>query len=145
SCVSVFHRLDFTDGSNTKTTTYSPELPCCSITLSSSYARRRDEGSSLAGDRSVSIRQEVSELTGSVAAGITGAVIWGAATAETGGLGRAVTVPLAAGAGGLVKFGVKSAMDRILCLDEKDRTANKSDLAWGGVDGIAGIGASIAE
>jgi len=92
-----------------------------------------------------SFKQAAAEMTSSLAAGITGTVVFSIATAAaTHNWGKALTIPMAMAAGSLVKYGTKSGMEAVM-LDKKDRTASAADLAWGGVDALAGIGASATE
>ena len=92
----------------------------------------------------IKLRQAVAEFAGTLAAGITGAVVWSLGTTATRGLGKAASLSLAMGAGGAVKYGVKSGLEHLL-LDKQYHTASKADLAWGAVDGLAGVGGSLAE
>ncbi len=92
-----------------------------------------------------SLKQAAAEMTSSLAAGITGTVVFSiASAAATRNWGKALTIPMAMAAGSLVKYGSKSGMEAVM-LDSKDRTASAADLAWGSVDALAGIGASATE
>lgn len=91
----------------------------------------------------VHFRQAVSETASSIAAGTTGAIAFGLLRAS-GTYGRALSIPVAMLAGGLTKYGTKDGAEHVL-LDEKDRTTSAADLAWGAVDGLAGVTASIAD
>lgn len=92
-----------------------------------------------------SLRHAAIEMTSSLAAGVTGTVVFSlAAAAATRNLGRASTVAMAMAAGGLVKYGSKTGLEATM-LDAKDRTASLTDVAWGGVVALAGVGASVVE
>lgn len=83
----------------------------------------------------------IAEFGSSLSAGVGGAVTVSllAASRRT-----ALAIPAAMVVGGLTKFGVKTGLEHAF-VDEKDRTAGVADLAWGAVDGLAGIAASRAE
>jgi 5'-nucleotidase/UDP-sugar diphosphatase len=92
-----------------------------------------------------SLKHAAIEMTSSLAAGVTGTVVFSLAAAmATRNLGRATTVAMAMAAGGAVKFGSKTGLEATM-LDAKDRTASLKDVAWGGVDALAGVGASVVE
>lgn len=96
------------------------------------------------GEKGVKFRQAVCEFTGSLTAGITGAVVFSVGTAASRGIGRAGSLALAMTLSGAVKFSVKSGLEHLL-LEEDKRTASKEDFAWGAVDGLAGVAGSLAE
>jgi hypothetical protein len=94
-----------------------------------------------------SLKQAAAEMTSSLAAGVGGTVVFSlAAAAVTHNWGKALTIPVAMLAGGTIKYGTKASMEAVM-LDSKDRTTVRllSDFAWGGVDAVAGIGASAVE
>lgn len=92
-----------------------------------------------------SLKQAAAEMTSSLAAGVGGTVVFSlAAAAVTHNWGKALTIPVAMLAGGTIKYGTKASMEAAM-LDSKDRTTSVKDFAWGGVDAIAGIGASAVE
>lgn len=93
-----------------------------------------------------SLKQAAAEMTSSLAAGVGGTVVFSlAAAAVTHNWGKALTIPVAMLAGGTIKYGTKASMEAVM-LDSKDRTSSfVSDFAWGGVDAVAGIGASAVE
>lgn len=85
--------------------------------------------------------EALAELTSSLSAGIGGAVAFALIAASKG---KVLAAPGAMAAGGVTKFGVKSGLESAF-VEEKDRTAGVADLAWGAVDGLAGVSASLAE
>jgi 2',3'-cyclic-nucleotide 2'-phosphodiesterase (5'-nucleotidase family) len=92
-----------------------------------------------------SLKQAAAEMTSSLAAGVGGTVVFSlAAAAVTHNWGKALTIPVAMLAGGAIKYSTKASMEAVM-LDSKDRTTSAKDFAWGGVDAIAGIGASAVE
>ncbi|MBS1992739.1 MAG: bifunctional metallophosphatase/5'-nucleotidase [Cyanobacteria bacterium SZAS LIN-3] len=96
-------------------------------------------------DEHVALKEGATEFVSSLSAGVVGTVVLSVATAyATHNYAKALTVPLALGAGAVTKYGLKGAGEHLL-LDEKDRTLSAKDLLWGGVDALAGIGASVAE
>jgi 2',3'-cyclic-nucleotide 2'-phosphodiesterase (5'-nucleotidase family) len=88
--------------------------------------------------------QGACEFASTMAAGITGTVIFGRASAAGELFGVARTLGLVAGGGGLVKYAVKSGLEHIF-LSARDRDVSKADLAWGAVDGLSGVVASKVE
>lgn len=83
------------------------------------------------------------EMAGTLAAGIAGAVAFGAGgKARLFGVARSLT--LAAGAGSVVKYTVKSALEDVL-LKPEERDVSRKDLIWGTVDGLSGAAGSLAE
>ncbi len=92
-----------------------------------------------------SLKQAAAEMTSSLAAGVGGTVVFSlAAAAATRNWGKALTIPMAMLAGGTIKVGTKASMEAVM-LDSKDRTTSATDFAWGGVDALAGVGASAVE
>jgi 5'-nucleotidase / UDP-sugar diphosphatase len=85
--------------------------------------------------------ETIAEFGSSLTAGVSGAVTVSllAASRRT-----ALAIPAAMIAGGITKFGVKTGLEHAF-VDKQDRTAGVADLAWGAVDGLAGIAASRAE
>ncbi len=81
-------------------------------------------------------------MASSLSAGLAGAVAWnlvaGAARLSPW------TLPLALAAGSLTKFSAKAGLEHLF-VDKADRTASAADLAWGAVDGFAGVTASWAD
>ncbi|HEY9871247.1 MAG TPA: hypothetical protein V6D08_18955, partial [Candidatus Obscuribacterales bacterium] len=101
--------LDLTkgfEGSFLKQETSSNEAQSASDSL-----RRAAQELTGPSEKGVQFRQAVAEFTGTLAAGITGAVVWSLGTAATRGIGTAGSLGLAMGLGGLVKFGVKSGIE----------------------------------
>lgn len=134
--------LDLTkgfEGSFLKPETKSNEAQSASDSL-----RRAAQELTGPGEKGVKFRQAVAEFTGTLAAGISGAVVWSLGTAATRGIGTAGSLGLAMGLGGLVKFGVKSGIEHLI-LDPEYHTASAVDLAWGAVDGVSGVAGSLAE
>ncbi|HEY9731478.1 MAG TPA: 5'-nucleotidase C-terminal domain-containing protein [Drouetiella sp.] len=92
---------------------------------------------------SVHFRQAATEVASSIAAGTSGAIAYGLLSAS-GPYGKALSIPVAMLAGGATKFGAKSGLQEAF-LNEKDRTLSSADIAWGAVDGLSGISASVAD
>ncbi|MBI2811320.1 MAG: 5'-nucleotidase C-terminal domain-containing protein [Candidatus Melainabacteria bacterium] len=92
---------------------------------------------------SVHFRQAASEVVSSIAAGTSGAIAFGILSAS-GPYGKALSIPVAMLAGGITKYGVKDGIQEAL-LDNKDHTVSNADFAWGAVDGLSGIAASLAD
>lgn len=92
---------------------------------------------------SVHFRQAASEIVSSIAAGTSGAVAFGLLSAS-GSYGKALSIPVAMLAGSLTKYGAKGGLEEAF-LDNKDHTLSSADLAWGAVDGLSGISASLAD
>lgn len=92
---------------------------------------------------SVHFKQGASEVVSSIAAGTSGAIAFGLLSAS-GPYGKALSIPVAMLAGGITKYGVKGGIQEAL-LDDKDHTLSKADFAWGAVDGLSGIAASLAD
>ncbi len=92
---------------------------------------------------SVHFRQAASEMVSSIAAGTSGAIAFGLLSAA-GPYGKALSVPVAMLAGGLTKYGAKDGLQEVF-LDQKDHNLSTTDLAWGAVDGLAGVSASLAD
>jgi len=97
-----------------------------------------------AADDHIALKEGISEFASSLSAGVVGTVVLSVSAAYLTHNYRALTVPMAMAAGAVTKYGVKGAGEHLL-LDEKDRTLSAKDLAWGSVDALAGIGASMAE
>jgi 2',3'-cyclic-nucleotide 2'-phosphodiesterase (5'-nucleotidase family) len=96
-------------------------------------------------DSHTGLKQGSTEFVSSLSAGVVGTVVLSVAAAYvTHNYARALTLPLALAAGAVTKYGVKDAGEHLL-LDQKDRTLSSKDLLWGGVDALAGIGASAVE
>jgi 2',3'-cyclic-nucleotide 2'-phosphodiesterase (5'-nucleotidase family) len=96
-------------------------------------------------DNHVAIKEGATEFVSSLSAGVVGTVVLSVAGGYlTHNYARALTLPLALAAGAITKYSVKGAGEHML-LDAKDRTLSSKDLAWGGVDALAGIGASAVE
>jgi len=95
-------------------------------------------------DKAVATKQGISDFAGSLTAGVSGVVAFSLVSAATHGAGKALTVPLAMLAGGATKYTVKSAAEHLL-LNEKDRNTSTADLAWGAVDGLAGVVGSAVD
>lgn len=94
--------------------------------------------------KGIKFRQGVAEFCGTLAAGVGGAIVWSLGTAATRGIGKAASLSLAMGTGAAVKCGIKSGIEHMI-LDKQHHTASKADLAWGAVDGLAGVAGSLAE
>ncbi len=95
-------------------------------------------------DSSVGTKQTIADFAGSLTAGVSGVVAFSLLSAATRGASKALSVPVAMLAGGATKFTVKSGVEHAL-LEQKDRTANASDLVWGAVDGLAGVVGSAVD
>ncbi len=95
-------------------------------------------------DSSVGTKQTIADFAGSLTAGVSGVVAFSLMSAATKGASKALTIPVAMLAGGATKFTVKSGVEHAL-LETKDHTANASDLAWGAVDGLAGVVGSAVD
>ncbi|MBC7996648.1 MAG: hypothetical protein IAF58_01820, partial [Leptolyngbya sp.] len=95
-------------------------------------------------DSSVSTRQTIADFAGSLTAGVSGVAVFSLVNISTKGAAKALTIPLAMLAGGATKYSVKTGVEHAI-LDEKDHTASKADLAWGAVDGLAGVVGSAVE
>lgn len=95
-------------------------------------------------DSSVATKQTVADFAGSLTAGVSGVVAYSLVNAATRGAYRAASIPLAMLAGSVSKYSVKTGAEHML-LEEKDRTASKADLAWGAVDGLAGVVGSAVD
>ncbi|HNB21292.1 MAG TPA: 5'-nucleotidase C-terminal domain-containing protein [Candidatus Melainabacteria bacterium] len=95
-------------------------------------------------ETSVALRQTAADFAGSLTAGVSGVVAFSLLNATTHGAAKAMSVPLAMLAGGATKYTVKSGVEHTL-LDEKHRTTNASDFAWGAVDGLAGVAGSAVD
>lgn len=93
-------------------------------------------------DKNVWLKQAASEFGGTIAATIAGAASWSLIDRSKYGLAGKVLVTAAGSA--LTKFTVKGAMETTM-LKAEDRTVSAADLAWGAVDGFAGVAASKAE
>ncbi len=81
------------------------------------------------------------DMTSSLTAGVGGTVAF--SLARSTALGK-VAVPLAMVAGGVLKYGSKTGLEHAFIQEDK-RTASYKDVAWGAVDAVAGIGASVVE
>ncbi|HIA53120.1 MAG TPA: bifunctional metallophosphatase/5'-nucleotidase [Candidatus Melainabacteria bacterium] len=92
----------------------------------------------------VAAKQTVADFAGSLTAGVSGVVVYSLLNATTHGAAKAASIPLAMLAGGTTKYTVKTGVEHAI-LDEKHRTANASDLAWGAVDGLAGVVGSAVD
>jgi len=92
----------------------------------------------------VELKEGIAEFASSLSAGVVGTVVMSVGAAYLTHNYRALTVPMAMAAGAVTKYSIKGAGEHLL-LDEKDRTLSVKDLAWGSVDALAGIGASMAE
>jgi 2',3'-cyclic-nucleotide 2'-phosphodiesterase (5'-nucleotidase family) len=95
-------------------------------------------------DKATALKQGTSEFVSSLSAGVAGTVVLSVGATYFTHNARALTIPLALAAGAVTKYGVKDAAEHLL-LDAKDRTLKAQDLLWGGVDALAGIGASAVE
>lgn len=95
-------------------------------------------------DTSVGTKQTIADFAGSLTAGVSGVVAFSLMSAATKGASKALTIPVAMMAGGATKFTVKTGVEHAL-LESKDHTANASDLAWGAVDGLAGVVGSAVD
>ncbi|HNA74417.1 MAG TPA: hypothetical protein PKW73_13815, partial [Candidatus Obscuribacter sp.] len=85
------------------------------------------------------------EVGSSLTAGIGGTVAFSLArTAPLPPMAKALTLPVAMLAGGVLKYGSKTALEHA-ALAPEERTASSADLAWGAVDAVSGIGASTVE
>ncbi len=93
-------------------------------------------------DGSGALRQFGVEFTSSLAASVSGIAAL-SLTAASRGKGLAYTLPIAMVAGAIVKYGSKQGLEQFI--PEEERTANVTDLAWGAVDAVAGVGASAVE
>lgn len=93
-------------------------------------------------DTSGIIRQFAVEFTSSLTASISGISAM-SLTAASRGKGLAYTLPIAMVTGAIVKYGTKQGLEQFI--PENERTANVTDLAWGAVDAVAGVGASAVE
>jgi 5'-nucleotidase len=100
--------------------------------------------SGAAQDSHVGLKQGATEFVSSLSAGVVGTVVLSVAAAYATRNVRALTLPLALVAGAVTKYAVKDAGEHAL-LDQKDRTLSSKDLLWGGVDALAGMGASVVE
>lgn len=89
-------------------------------------------------------RRNICDFAGSLAASIAGAATYALVSVETKGAATAASVPLAMAAGSVTEYGVKSALEDCL-LPANQRDVSKADLAWGAVDGLAGIAGGMAE
>lgn len=92
----------------------------------------------------VTAKQTAADFAGSLTAGVSGVVAYSLLNATTHGAAKAMSIPLAMLAGGATKYTVKTGVEHAI-LDEKNRTANASDLAWGAVDGLAGVVGSAVD
>lgn len=95
-------------------------------------------------DSSVTTKQTIADFAGSLTAGVSGVVAYSLMNAASHGAFKAFSIPVAMMAGGATKFSVKTGVEHAI-LDEKNRTANASDLAWGAVDGLAGVVGSAVD
>ena len=93
-------------------------------------------------DKNVWLKQAASEFGGTIAATIVGAASW--SLVDKSKYGIAGKVLATAVGSGLTKFGVKGGLETAL-LKSEDRTVSAADLAWGAVDGFAGVAAIKAE
>ncbi len=93
-------------------------------------------------DKNIWLKQAASEFSGTIAATIAGAASWSVIDRSKYGLAGKILVT--AVGSGITKFGVKGAMETAL-LKSEDRTISAADLAWGAVDGFAGVAASKVE
>ncbi|MBX9569211.1 MAG: bifunctional metallophosphatase/5'-nucleotidase [Candidatus Obscuribacterales bacterium] len=93
-------------------------------------------------DKNVWLKQAASEFGGTIAATIAGAASWSLIDRSKYGIAGKVLVT--AVGSGFTKFTVKGGMETAL-LKSEDRTISAKDLAWGAVDGFAGVAASKAE
>ena len=85
------------------------------------------------------------EVGSSLTAGIGGTVGYSLLrSAPLPPLARALSLPAAMAAGGILKYGSKTGME-YATLDKSEHTASSKDLVWGAVDAISGIGASKVE
>ncbi len=92
-----------------------------------------------------STAEAATEAVSSLVAGVGGTVVFSLASATiTHQWGRALSIPMAMAAGGVLKYGSK-LLGESSFVAEKDRTASSKDLLWGGVDAVAGIAASSVE
>ncbi len=91
---------------------------------------------------SAGTRSKIINFAATAAASVAGAAVYGLGSVEL--KSRALTLPLAAGAGSTVEYSVKAGLEHLF-LDEKDRTLNNKDLLWGGFDGLAGVAGGVAE
>lgn len=96
-------------------------------------------------NKETSTAEKITEGASSLVAGVGGTVVFSlAAAAATHQWGKALSVPMAMAAGGVLKYGTKYLGEQAF-VSEKEQTANKNDLLWGGVDALAGIAASSVE
>lgn len=89
----------------------------------------------------VELKHTIIDATASISASIAGAATYGLTSAKIRSVG---TIPMAMTAGSVTEYSVKAGLEHLL-LDQKDYTANRKDLAWGAVDGLAGVAGGIAE
>lgn len=108
------------------------------------YASNGNSTGGMSTDRSIAFKQGAAEVTSSVGAGVTGAVVYSLAMASTRGMGKALTIPLSMAFGAVSKYGLKSGVEHAL-LDKEHHTTSRADLAWGAVDALAGVAGSIVE
>ncbi len=95
---------------------------------------------------SVESRQGIANFAGTLSAGISGTMAWSIIDKSLGSTRYGLAAKLAGSAlvGGLTRVAGKGGSEMLL-LDAKDRTTGLHDLAWGGVDALAAVGAVKAE
>ena len=92
-------------------------------------------------DGTVRFNQGVAEFGGTIAATVSGAATWSLSGTKYGLAGKVVATALSSG---LSKFAAKAGLETVL-LNPENRTTSTKDIAWGMVDGFAGVAASKAE
>ena len=95
---------------------------------------------------SVEGKQGIANFAGTISASITGTMAWSILDKTLGSTRYGLAAKLAGTVvvGGVTRFAGKGATEMAL-LDAKDRTTGLKDLAWGGVDALAAVGAVKAE
>lgn len=95
---------------------------------------------------STDAKKGIANFVGTMSASITGTMAWSIADKALGSTRYGLAAKLAASVlvGGSTRFVTKGTTE-LLTLDSQDRTTGLSDLAWGGVDALAAVGAVKTE
>jgi 2',3'-cyclic-nucleotide 2'-phosphodiesterase (5'-nucleotidase family) len=94
----------------------------------------------------VEAKQGIANLVGTMSASITGTMAWSIADNALGKTRYGLIAKAGAAilTGGVTRFATKGSTEMLL-LDPGHRTTGLADLAWGGVDALAAVGAVKAE
>ncbi|HEY9775513.1 MAG TPA: 5'-nucleotidase C-terminal domain-containing protein [Planktothrix sp.] len=94
--------------------------------------------------KEVKIIQTACDVASSLGASVVGATTFAIATTELRGRSVAVSLAAAGASGSATKFVLNGALQGVL-LDKANRTSGHQDLAWGAVDGWAGVAGGLAD